>query len=49
MDIEETKILRAAITAVGGYTPKTILSNKKLEEIGWKQEIFIQKNQIQNI
>ena len=33
MDIEETKILRAAITAVGGYTPKTILSNKKLEEM----------------
>ena len=33
MDIEETKILKAAITAVGGYTPKTILSNKKLEEM----------------
>ena len=33
MDIEETKILKAAITAVGGYTPKTILSNKKLEKM----------------
>ena len=33
MDIEERKILKAAITAVGGYTPKTILSNKKLEEM----------------
>ena len=33
MDIEETKILKAAITAVGGYTPKTILSNKNLEKM----------------
>ena len=33
MDIEETKILKAAITAVGGYTPKTILSNKNLERM----------------
>ena len=33
MDIEERKILKAAITAVGGYTPKTILSNKKLEKM----------------
>ena len=33
MDIEERKILKAAITAVGGYTPKTILSNKNLEKM----------------
>ncbi len=33
MDIEETKILKAAITAVGGYSPETILSNKELEKM----------------
>ena len=31
MHLKGKKILKAAITAVGGYTPKTILSNHKLE------------------
>ena len=31
MHLKGKKILKAAITAVGGYTPKTILSNEKLE------------------
>ena len=31
MHLKGKKILKAAITAVGGYTPKTILSNDKLE------------------
>ena len=31
MHLKGKKILKAAITAVGGYTPKTILSNQKLE------------------
>ena len=31
MQLKGKKILKAAITAVGGYTPKTILSNEKLE------------------
>ena len=33
MHLKGKKILKAAITAVGGYTPKTILSNHKLETI----------------
>ena len=36
MHLKGKKILKAAITAVGGYTPKTILSNEKLESYGWK-------------
>ena len=31
MHLKGKKILKAAITAVGGYTPETILSNQKLE------------------
>ena len=33
MNLEEQKILKAAITAVGGFTPETILSNHELEEM----------------
>ena len=42
MDIEGTKILKAAITAVGGYTPETILSNKNLEEMVETSDEWIQ-------
>ena len=42
MDIGGTKILKAAITAVGGYTPKTILSNKNLEEMVETSDEWIQ-------
>jgi len=30
MDLEKKKVLKAAITALGGYIPDTILSNQKL-------------------
>lgn len=33
MNLEEQKILKAAITAVGGFTPETILSNHDLEKM----------------
>ena len=33
MNLEEQKILKAAITAVVGFTPETILSNHELEEM----------------
>ena len=32
MNLERTKQIKAAITAVGGYVPKTILSNADLEK-----------------
>ena len=36
------KILKAAITAVGGYTPETILSNQKLETMVDTSDEWIQ-------
>jgi len=34
MNLERTKQIKAAITAVGGYVPETILSNQDLEKNG---------------
>lgn len=33
MNLKDKKLLKAAITAVGGYVPDTILSNKDLEKM----------------
>ena len=33
MNLERTKQIKAAITAVGGYVPETILSNQDLEKM----------------
>jgi hypothetical protein len=30
MDLEKKNVIKAAITALGGYKPETILSNHKL-------------------
>src|SRR6056300_568712 len=42
MDLEEKKVLKSAITAVGGYTPDTILSNHKLEQMVDTSDEWIQ-------
>jgi 3-oxoacyl-[acyl-carrier-protein] synthase-3 len=42
MHLKGKKILKAAITAVGGYTPKTILSNHKLETMVDTSDKWIQ-------
>ena len=35
MNLERTNQTKAAITAVGGYVPDTILSNKDLGPLNW--------------
>ena len=42
MDLEEKRVLKSAITAVGGYTPDTILSNHKLEQMVDTNDEWIQ-------
>jgi len=42
MDLEEKRVLKSAITAVGGYTPETILSNHKLEQMVDTNDEWIQ-------
>ena len=42
MHLKGKKILKAAITAVGGYTPETILSNHKLETMVDTSDEWIQ-------
>ena len=42
MHLKGKKILKAAITAVGGYTPETILSNHKLETMVETSDEWIQ-------
>ena len=42
MHLKGKKILKAAITAVGGYTPETILSNQKLETMVDTSDEWIQ-------
>ena len=42
MDLEKKKVLKAAITALGGYTPETILSNHKLEQMVDTSDEWIQ-------
>ena len=42
MDLEKKNVLKAAITALGGYTPETILSNHKLEQMVDTSDEWIQ-------
>ena len=42
MDLEKKKVLKAAITALGGYIPDTILSNQKLEQMVDTSDEWIQ-------
>ena len=42
MNLKKKNILKAAITALGGYTPKTILSNSKLEQMVDTSDEWIQ-------
>jgi len=42
MDLEKKNVLKAAITALGGYTPETILSNNKLEQMVDTSDEWIQ-------
>jgi len=43
MGLEGKQVLKAAITAVGGYTPDTILSNQTLEKMVDTSEEWIQR------
>ena len=42
MNLEDKKVLKAAITAVGGFIPETILSNHKLEKMVDTSDEWIQ-------
>ena len=42
MNLKKKNVLKAAITALGGYTPETILSNNKLEQMVDTSDEWIQ-------